>query len=73
MEAPRTCVVLSSRSPGRFLHNVPDIFSGVAELAARDAGTKAEVTDADGVIFESVGKVVIAFRHSSDEDAYALP
>lgn len=63
----------ASRAPGYFLHYIPDIFSRIAKFAARDAGTKTEITDADGVVFESVGKIVMTFRHSANEDAYALP
>ena len=55
-----------------WLNNIPHVLGGVAELAAGDAGAEAVVADADGVVLELVGEVVLAFGHGTDEDADAL-
>lgn len=54
------------------LYDSPDVFSGMAELAAGDAGTQAEIADADCVVLEFVREVVFAFRHGSDKHANAF-
>lgn len=54
------------------LNNVPDVFGGVAKLAAGDTGAEAVVADADGVVLELVCEAVLAFGHGTDEDADAL-
>lgn len=53
--------------------NVPHVLGGVAELPARHAGTEAEITDADGVVLEAVGEVVVPLGHGTYKDAYTLP
>ena len=53
-------------------YDVPDVLGGMAELAAGDAGREAEVADGDGIILVLVSKIVSAFSHGADEDAYAL-
>ena len=54
------------------LDDVPGIFRSVAEFAAGHAGAEAEGTDADGIVFEGVCKVILALGHGTDEDTYAL-
>ena len=54
------------------LNNVPDVFGGVAKLAAGYAGAEAVVADADGIVLVLVGEAVLAFGHGTDEDAGAL-
>lgn len=44
----------------------------MAELAASNTGRQAEVADTDGVILESICKIVAALCHGTDEDANAL-
>ena len=54
------------------LDDAPDVLGGVAELAASNAGTEIELADGDAVVFDTVGKVVVAFGHGTDENADAL-
>lgn len=54
------------------LDNVPDVLAGVAKLAAGNTGTEAVVADGDGVILESVRKIVASLGHGANEDADAL-
>lgn len=54
------------------LDDVPGIFRSVAEFAAGHAGAKAEGTNADGIVFERVCKIILALGHSTDEDTYTL-
>jgi hypothetical protein len=54
------------------LEDSPDVFCGVAELAARDAGTKVKLADSYAVVFDVVGEVIVALGHGSNEDCYAL-
>lgn len=54
------------------LNDVPDFFSGVAESAAGNTGTQAEVADTDRVILELVCEVVVTLGHGTDKDANAL-
>lgn len=54
------------------LDDAPDVLSGVAEFAASNAGTEVELADGDAVVFDAVGKIIVAFGHSSDEDADTL-
>jgi hypothetical protein len=44
----------------------------VAEFTTCYTGTKGKVADRNSVIFECVGKVIIAFCHGTDENADAL-
>jgi hypothetical protein len=50
------------------LEDSPDVFCGVAELAARDAGTKVKLADSYAVVFDVVGEVIVALGHGSNED-----
>ena len=54
------------------LDDAPDVLSGVAEFAASYASTEVELADGDAVVFDRVGKVVVALGHGSDEDGDAL-
>lgn len=54
------------------LNDVPDFFGGVAESAAGNTGTQAEVADTDRVILELVCEVVVTLGHGTDKDADAL-
>mgnify|MGYP000704612022 CR=1 FL=1 len=54
------------------LNDVPDFFGGVAESAAGNTSTQAEVADTDRVILELVCEVVVALGHGTDKDANAL-
>lgn len=53
-------------------YNVPDVLGGVAEFATRNTGTQAEIADADGVILEGIGEVIVTFGHGADEHAHTL-
>lgn len=55
-----------------YLDDVPRIFTCVTELAAGHACAQAVVADTDGFVFESIGEVILPFRHGSDEDTDAL-
>jgi len=44
----------------------------MAELATRHTRTKREIADADTVILERIGKVVLALGHGPDKHAHAL-
>lgn len=55
-----------------YLDNVPRILASVTELAACHAGTQAVVADTDRFVFEGISKVILPFRHGSNEDADAL-
>lgn len=52
--------------------NIPNFLGSMAEFAARHARTQTVVTDTDGLVLEGISKVVMAFRHRSNEDADAL-
>ena len=54
------------------LDDVPHVFGRMTELAASDAGTKAEIADTDRLVLEFVSKVVLAFSHGADEDTDAF-
>lgn len=54
------------------LDDVPGIFRSIAEFTAGHAGAEAVGTDADGIVFERVCKIILALGHSTDEDTYAL-
>lgn len=54
------------------LDDVPDVFGGVAELAASNTGTEGVVADTDGIILEFIGERVVSLGHCADEDADAL-
>ena len=54
------------------LDDVPGIFRSVAEFAAGHAGAEAEGTNADGIVFERVCKIILALGHGTDEDTYTL-
>jgi hypothetical protein len=56
------------------LEDVPNVFGSMAELAAGNAGTEVKLANSDAVVFDVVGKVVIAFGHGTYEycDALAL-
>ena len=54
------------------LDDVPNILSGVAELAAGDTGTQAEVADTDRVVLELIRKGVVSLGHGTDKDTDAL-
>lgn len=54
------------------LHNIPDILCRVAELTTCNACTKAEITDADGIVFKRIREIIFALGHCADEDADAL-
>ena len=56
----------------RPLEDIPRILSGVAELAARDAGREAVVADRDLLVHVGVGEVVGALGHGAHKDADAL-
>ena len=71
----REGVVSSSEMGGTLtvlLDDVPGIFCSVAEFAAGHAGAEAEGTNADGIVFERVGKIILALGHGTDEDTYTL-
>lgn len=53
-------------------HDVPHIFSRMAEFTARYAGGKCEVADRDLLVNQFVGESVSALGHGTDKDAYAL-
>lgn len=55
-----------------YLDNIPRIFACVTELAARHAGTQTVVADTDRFILESISKVILPFRHGSNENTDAL-
>lgn len=57
---------------GVLLDNIPYILGCVAEFTTRHTGTEGEVADGNGVVFEGVGKVIIAFCHGTDEHTNAL-
>ena len=44
----------------------------MAEFAASDAGTETIVADTDGIVLESIRKIVLSFGHGADEDAYTF-
>jgi hypothetical protein len=44
----------------------------MTKFAASDTGTQTIIADTDGFVLEIIGKVVFAFGHGADEDAYAL-
>jgi hypothetical protein len=52
--------------------NVPGVFASVTELATGNTCGKTVVANTDGFVLESIGKVVFAFGHGTDEDADAL-
>ena len=54
------------------LYDVPDVLSGVAELAASDTGRQRVIADGNRVVLVLIGEVVRALCHCADEDAYAL-
>lgn len=54
------------------LNDVPNILSSIAEFAACYAGTEAVVTDTDRIVLDMIGKIIVAFGHSSDEDTNTL-
>ena len=54
------------------LDDIPHLFSRVAEFAAGHAGAEAIVADADRVVLDGVGKVVLAFGHGSYEHTDAF-
>lgn len=53
------------------LDHIPNIFGRIAEFPARDARTQAKVANADGVVLDVVGKVVLALGHRTDKHADA--
>lgn len=57
---------------GWVLHDVPDILSSVAELAASNTGRQREVADRNLLVHHGVGKVILTLGHSTDEDADAV-
>jgi len=54
------------------LEDAPNILCGVAELAASNAGTQVEVADTNAVVLNGIGEIIVALRHSTDEDRDAL-
>lgn len=52
--------------------HIPHVFGRIAKLPARDARTQAKAANADGVVLDVVGKVVIALGHRTDKHADAL-
>jgi hypothetical protein len=52
--------------------DVPRVFASVAEFAASDTGAKAVIADTDRFVLESVGEIVFAFGHGTNEDADAF-
>lgn len=55
-----------------WLDDVPDIFDSIAELSASYTGAQAIIADADGVVLEAIGKIIVPFGHCTDENANAL-
>ena len=55
-----------------YLDDVPNVFDSVAKLATCYAGTQAVVADADRIVLNAVGEVVVPFCHGTDKDAHAL-
>jgi hypothetical protein len=53
-------------------NDVPHVFRRMTELAARHTGTQAIIADTDRLVLKIIGKVVLAFGHGADEDAYAF-
>jgi len=54
------------------LDDVPDVFNGITELATCYAGAQAVIAEADCVILEAVGEVIVSLSHGPNEDADAL-
>lgn len=54
------------------LDDIPDIFSGVAELAACNTSTEAVVADGNCFILEFIGEVITTFGHGSHKDTDAF-
>ena len=52
--------------------DIPNILGCIAEFAARYAGTEAVIADTDGIVLDMISKVIVAFRHRSNKDTYAL-
>jgi len=57
---------------GHRLEDIPDIFGRMAEFTAGNAGAEVEIADGDAVVFDVVGKVIIALGHGTHEDGNAL-
>lgn len=68
----RRVVLFLLLSGGRVLDNVPYVLSGVAEFTTCHTSTEGEVADRDSVVFEGIGKVIIAFSHGTNEYTNAL-
>jgi hypothetical protein len=60
-----------ARSKGD-LHNVPRIFGGMAELAARYTGREGPAADGNLLVHKRVSKVVFTLGHGANKDANAL-
>lgn len=54
------------------LQDVPYVLDSVAELAAGDTSRQGEIADANLLIDQGVGEVVVAFGHGADKDTDAL-
>lgn len=75
--ASRHLVSIAASAPRRLdqrqvLHNVPDIFSRVTELAASNTSRQRVVADGDFLVNKRIGEVILTLSHSANEDTDAI-
>jgi len=71
-------LALSNEATMRLVHarqvldDLPNVLSGMAKFAARDAGTETVIANANRVVLVLVCECIGAFRHRTNEDADAF-